>query len=211
MDIAKYFPIYNELSPTEKALIDNNAFERTISSGTIVHNGETECLGLTIVTSGQLRAYKTSEDGREITLFRLLEYDVCLFSNSCTMQSFRTDVTIAAQKDSTIIIIPAHIYEQLSRTSLTLVTYASEIMANHFSDVMWLLEQIMWKSFDKRLADFLLEESSLEESTTLTITHEKIANHLGTAREVVTRMLKYFQNENLVKLTRGTIDIVDEE
>ena len=74
---------------------------------------------------------------------------------------------------------------------------------------MWLMEQIMWKSFDKRLAAFLLEESRLEESPVLKITHEKIAAHLGTAREVVTRMLRYFQSEGMVKLTRGSIEIVD--
>ena len=67
----------------------------------------------------------------------------------------------------------------------------------------------MWKSFDKRLAAFLLEESQLEDTPILKITHERIAAHLGTAREVVTRMLRYFQSEGLVKLTRGTIDIID--
>jgi len=71
------------------------------------------------------------------------------------------------------------------------------------------MEQIMWKSFDKRLAKFLLEESALEESDSLKITHEKIANHMGTAREVVTRMLRYFQGEDMVRLTRGTVDIRD--
>ena len=68
----------------------------------------------------------------------------------------------------------------------------------------------MWKSFDKRLAKFLLEESQLEDTDSLKITHEKIANHMGTAREVVTRMLRYFQSEGMVKLTRGTVEIVDE-
>ena len=74
---------------------------------------------------------------------------------------------------------------------------------------MWLIEQVMWKSFDKRLAQFLIEESALEESKVLRITHEKIAAHMGSAREVVTRMLKYFQTEGLVKLSRGTIEIID--
>lgn len=68
----------------------------------------------------------------------------------------------------------------------------------------------MWKSFDKRLAAFLLEESTLESSDTLKITHEKIASHLGTAREVVTRMLRYFQEEKLVSLSRGAIKLTDQ-
>ena len=82
-------------------------------------------------------------------------------------------------------------------------------MATRFSEVMWLIEQIMWKSVDKRLANFLLEEAALENSDVLKLTHETIANHLGTAREVVTRMLRYFQNEGYVKLTRGAVEITD--
>jgi CRP/FNR family transcriptional regulator len=94
--------------------------------------------------------------------------------------------------------------------SLPVSKYTNDLMASRFSEVMWLMEQIMWKSFDKRLAAFLVEESGIEGTTLLKVTHEKIANHMGTAREVVTRMLRYFQGEGLVKLTRGAIEIVDE-
>ena len=87
--------------------------------------------------------------------------------------------------------------------------FTNEIMATRFSEVMWLMEQIMWKSFDKRLAEFLLEECSLEETNILKITHETIAGHMGTAGEVVTRMLRYFQNEGMVRLTRGTVEVTD--
>lgn len=69
----------------------------------------------------------------------------------------------------------------------------------------------MWKSFDKRLAGFLLDESALEETSALKITHEAIANHLGTAREVVTRMLRYFQSEGMIKLSRGIVEITARE
>lgn len=69
----------------------------------------------------------------------------------------------------------------------------------------------MWKSLDKRIAAFLLEETSIEGTDTLKITHEIIANHLGSPREVITRMLKYFQNEGMVKLLRSTVAITDPE
>ena len=94
--------------------------------------------------------------------------------------------------------------------SSVLSNFTNQLMAERFSDVMWLLEQILWKSLDRRLAAFLLEESRIDHSDSLTITHEKIADHLGTAREVITRMLKYLQSENLIQLSRGRIDIKDE-
>ena len=95
--------------------------------------------------------------------------------------------------------------------SAAAANYTNELMSQNFSEVMWVMEQIMWNSFDRRLADFLLEEGVLEGSDSLKITHERIANHLGSAREVVTRMLRYFQREGLVHLSRGEIQIVNKE
>ena len=84
-------------------------------------------------------------------------------------------------------------------------------MAARFSDVMWLIEQVLWKSLDKRLATFLLEEAAIEDSNELKITHEIIANHLGSHREVITRMLRYFQSDGIVKLSRGKITLLNPE
>ena len=121
------------------------------------------------------------------------------------------NIFIEAEKDSELWIIPACLYKNLMEESLPIAAYSNNLITSHFSDVMWLMEQIMWKSFDKRLASFLLDESALEGTSSLKITHEKIANHMGTAREVVTRMLRYFQSEDMVRLTRGTVDILDEK
>ena len=127
------------------------------------------------------------------------------------LSSIQFDVTVAAEKETQLWVIPPYFYKSLMEASVAVANYTNQILASRFTEVMWLIEQIMWKSFDKRLADFLLEESDLEQTTVLKITHEKIAAHMGTAREVVTRMLKYFQSEQKVKLTRGTIEILDAE
>ena len=158
---------------------------------------------------GQLRAYIMSEEGRQITVYRLFDLDICLFSASCMMSSIQFEVFIEAEKDTDLWVIPAEIYKEIMETSAPLANYTNEIMATRFSEVMWLIEQIMWKSFDKRLAEFLLEERNLEGADTLKMTHEMIGNHLGNPREVVTRMLRYFQSEGMVKLSRGTIEITD--
>ena len=150
-----------------------------------------------------------SDEGREITLYRLFERDVCLFSASCMLKSIQFDINIQAEKDTELWVIPVHVWQQLTEESAVLSNYTSELMAGRFTDVMWLIEQIMWKSLDKRVADFLLEEMTVEDSEVLKLTHEAVAAHLGTAREVVTRMLRYFQSEGIVKLSRGTIEILD--
>ena len=132
-----------------------------------------------------------------------------LFSASCMISSIQFEINITAEKETQIWIIPSDFYKSLMEKSVAVSNYTNQLMATRFTDVMWLIEQIMWKSFDKRLAGFLLEETAIEHSHTLKITHEIIASHLGTAREVVTRMLKYFQTEGMVRLTRGTIEITD--
>jgi len=209
MEISELFPIWEKLTPEQKDRIQRAADHRTVRQGTLLHDSGTECLGLLLISSGQLRAYILSEEGREITLYRLFSHDVCLLSTSCVMPDMQFDIMIEAEKDSEFWSIPACLFKNLMDESLAVSNYSNNLMASHFSEIMWLMEQIMWKSFDKRLAQFLLEESRLEETPVLKITHEKIANHMGTAREVVTRMLRYFQSENMVRLTRGTVELTD--
>lgn len=211
MSFEQFFPVWNQLNTTQKNRILDSLIARQIKKGTMIHNGSIDCIGLLLVKHGQLRAYILSDEGREITLYRLFDRDMCLFSASCIMRSIQFDVAIEAEKDTVLWIIPAEIYKSIMEESAPTANYTNELMAARFSDVMWLMEQIMWKSFDKRLAAFLLEESTLEGNNILKLTHEIIANHLGTAREVVTRMLRYFQSEGMVKLTRGTVEITDEE
>ena len=211
MEIAEYLPIWNKLTPQQQEQVAQVVEFRSVKKGTHIHDSSAECLGLVMVKSGQLRAYILSEDGREITIGRLFEYDVSLLSASCVMPDLQFNVMIEAEKDTEFWSLPACMFKNLVDESLAVSNYSRSLLSSNFSELMWLMEQIMWKSFDKRLAEFLLEEMSIEDSDSLKITHEKIANHMGTAREVVTRMLRYFQGEGMVHLTRGAIEITDEQ
>ena len=142
-------------------------------------------------------------------MYRLFPRDLCLFSAACIMNSLQFDIHITAEKDTEFWLIHPDTFKHLMEESAPVANLTSEIMGSRFSEAMWLIEQILWKSLDKRVAAFLLEESVIEESDNLQITHETIANHLGTHREVVTRMLRYIQNEGMVKLSRGSIAITD--
>ena len=208
MNNEQYFPIWNKLTAEQQAHILSVSEFRQVKAGTILHDGSPECMGLILLRSGQLRAYMLSEEGREVTISRFFERDICLFSASCVMPNMQFDIFISAEKDCDLWIIPACLYKDLMNESLAVASYSCDLISSHFSELMWLMEQIMWKRFDGRLARFLLEECRLEDSDTLVMTHDKIANHLGTAREVVTRMLRYFQSEGMVKLTRGAVEII---
>ena len=211
MEFSQYFPIWNKLTREQQQRLSDVTELQQIKRGTVIHDGSPECKGMVLVKSGQLRAYLLSDEGREITICRFFEMDICLFSASCVMPNMMFDVFIEAEKDTEIFVIPACLYQNLMDESLPLSTYSRDLITNHFSEVMWLMEQIMWRSFDKRLAGFLVEESRIEETDSLKITHEKIAAHMGTAREVVTRMLRWFQSEGMVRLTRGTVELTDKK
>lgn len=209
MELEAFFPgVWDKLTGAQRRALEAAASPRRLEAGEQL-SGAGECVGLLAVRSGRLRAYMISDTGREITLYRLFERDICLFSASCVMRGLQFDVSIEAEQPSEVLVVSPEVYKRVMEESAPLANYTNELMASRFSEVMWLVEQILWKSFDRRLAAFLLEESDLESSDELRITHERIAAHLGTAREVVTRMLRYFQSEGLVSLSRGTVRIAD--
>lgn len=211
MEFQDCFPVWDKLSAAQQSGILDSLTCREVKKGTVIHNGSSDCVGLLLVKSGRLRAYILSDAGREVTVYRLFDRDVCLFSASCMLRSAQFDIAIEAEKDTELWVIPAEAYRKVMAESAPLANYTNEIMAARFSEVMWLVEQIMWTSMDKRVAAFLLEEALIEDSDQLKLTHETIANHLGTHREVVTRMLRYFQSEGWVKLSRGAVEITDRE
>lgn len=209
MQLESFFPIWDKIEPEQQEKLRKSAVKQTIKKGTVLCDGGKECTGLVLVCDGLLRAYMLSEDGREVTMYRLFEHDICLLCASCVMTNIQFDIIIEAEKDTEAWVIPPWIYKSVQQDSLVFSNYMNDLMAMNLSEVMWMVEQVMWKSFDKRLAGFLIEESNVEGTLTLKITHEKIANHLGTAREVVTRMLKHFQTEGMVSLRRGIVEITD--
>ena len=211
MDFQDYFPVWNRLTAAQQNQLLSGLTSRKAKKGTILHNGSADCTGLLLIKTGQLRAYILSDEGREITIYRLFDRDMCLFSASCILNSIQFEITITAEKATEFWLIPSELYKNLLTESAPLANYTNELMAARFSDVMWLIEQVLWKSLDKRLAAFLLEEAAIEDSNELKITHEIIANHLGSHREVITRMLRYFQSDGIVKLSRGKITLLNPE
>jgi CRP/FNR family transcriptional regulator len=203
----KLFPRWNKLEPNVQTTLHNLASFHAAKQGTILQNDDANCIGLILVNSGQLRAYMMSDDGKEITLYRLFNGDLCLLSASCILSSIQFEVVIEAEKDTNFWVIPSKMYKTLMKSSLALLNYTNELMSARFSDVMWVMQQVLFKSMDERLAGFLLDETARENTDLLQITHEQIAHHLGTAREVITRLLKYLQDENAISLSRGAIKI----
>jgi CRP/FNR family transcriptional regulator len=202
-------PFWNTLSDAEKTTILQGTIKFTHKKGDVVHEDRNTCTGLLMVTSGQLRVYIISESGKEITLYRLFERDVCVLSASCLIRNITFDVHVMAEKETTMLRIATDTYKEAGKTNNGVLDFTNELVSSRFSDVMWVVEQIVFMSFDKRLAMQLLELAAINESDSFKITHDQLARDLGTAREVVTRMLSRFSEDKLVSLSRGGITITD--
>lgn len=207
--LGECLPFWPHLSEEEKALLTGYAVDMTYSKGAIIHNDRKTCTGVLVVVHGRLRIYIVGEDGKEITLYRLVERDVCVLSASCVLRNITFDVHIQAEEPTKVLNIPTETYKRLEQSNQQVQDFTNQLVSSRFSEVMWVMEQLVFMSMDKRLSIYLLEQSALVGGNCLRLTHEAIAHDLGTAREVVTRLLKYFQDEKMVTLSRGEVTIVD--
>ena len=204
------FPFWNDISEEEKKDICDNTKALTYKKGATVHDGE-ECLGVIFIRNGCLRVYILSEEGKEITLYRLHDGDICMLSASCVLQNITFDVHVDAEENSECYVINGCAYANISENNLKIKNFNLETALSRFSDVMWVFQQILFMSMDKRLAIFLLDEASRTGSDTIELTHEQIAKYMGSAREVVTRMLKYFSSEGMVESSRKGVRLLDKK
>ena len=202
------FPFWKTISAQEREFLCNNSATRSYRKGTTLHDGS-ECSGVFLIRSGALRVSMLSEEGKEITLYRLYPGDMCMLSASCVLQSITFDVVIEAEEDSKCVIVSGVAFAAASERNAEIKIFSLEKAVSRFSDVMWVMQQILFMSLDKRLAIFLSDESTRIGSDTVPLTHEQIAKYMGSAREVVSRMLKYFSNEGIVEVSRKGVRILN--
>ncbi len=206
----EYFPFWEKTSDEDREYICRNSHMFTYPKGRNIHNGE-ECSGVILVRSGSLRLYMMSDEGKEITLYRLYRGDLCMLSASCVLDAITFDVFVDAEEDSQCCVVSGPAFAAVSQRNPDIRIFALETAVSRFSDVMWVLQQVLFMSMDKRLAIFLSDESARTGSDTITLTHGQIARYMGSAREVVSRMLKYFAGEGIVEVSRGGVMILDKK
>ncbi len=204
-------PFWSKLSEKDKLQLAETAHIETYKKGEMIHRTDTECKGLMLVLSGQMRIYILSEEGREVTLFRIHQNETCVLSASCLIDSIAFDVMIEATEDIEILVIQTCAFFQIMGQNPEIELYLYKTATEHFSDVMWTMQQILFMRIDQRIAQLLWDEMVHKNSTTLQITHDEIAKYIGSAREVVTKVMKYLAKEEVVALSRGKVEILSKE
>lgn len=208
--LSRAFPFWNDLDDKAKQTMCQQSALFSYPKGAAIHDGQ-ECTGVILVKSGCLRVYLLSETGKEVTLYRLNPGDICMLSASCVLQSITFDVFVDAEEDSECLILSSSAFSAVTENYPAVKIFALETAVSRFSDVMWVMQQILFMNFDRRLAIFLLDEMARTGDDTLHLTHEQIARNMGSAREVVSRMLKYFSSEGMTEVSRKGIKILNKQ
>ena len=198
-------PFWEMLTKQEQELVRSGAFLRCYKKGAFVHSGDNECLGMLLLLEGEIRTSLLSDEGREVTLFRVYSGGLCVLSASCVIKQITFEIQMTAQQDTKALTVPAGITAMLREQNIHVRCFLYELAVQRFSDVMWSMQQILFKGLDRRLAEFLLAEQERTGSDTVRMTHEQIARHISSAREAVARMLKHFSEDGLVELKRGAV------
>lgn len=203
-------PYWDALTEKERTLVEENLRSLRFEKDALVLAGG-DCLGLLLVTKGRLRAYLLSEEGREVTVFRVGPGECCVLSATCVMSQIHFETHMEAEEETEMLLLGSGVFRQLTEENVSIRCFLYEMAAERFSEVLWVMQQILFMGFDRRLALFLTESCRRAGTSQLKVTHEQMARDLGSAREVVTRMLRRFSEEGLVELGRGTVTVKNPE
>lgn len=204
-------PFFTTLNNREKIEFQQQSEILIGDPGKVIVEAGVVCRKVYFVLEGSLRVFQLSEEGREMTLYRAKEGEACLFSLTCIMKEEALNTITVVEKKAKLVGIPVVYFEELMSENLEFQRYFLRRLLRKISSLMSRTEAVTFFSIEQRLAKYLWDRFSNHASAILFTTHEKIAAEIGSAREVVSRMLKAFQEEGVIKLSRGKITLLSQE
>lgn len=201
----KAFPHLAELSAQEREAALDAMSVGVYPAGTVMIEQGRRCLGAALVLSGVIRVYKISEEGREITLYRVGRGETCILAVSCLLGGVDYPVIAEVEDDAEVAMLPIASLREAMLKSEPWQKFLFASMASAMMDVLTVLDEVAFRSMDARLASRLLQC----DRNFIEMTHEQLAADMGTAREVVSRLLKELENRKLVRLGRGSVAVLD--
>lgn len=183
---------------------------QTIETGAIpfVEGGYYEFIPLLL--KGTMRVSKISDTGREIVLYRVHEGESCILLISSSLSKQPYSATAYVEEETAVINIPVSLYHKEISSFELVRDFTYDLYNKRIANMMSLVEEIVFKKMDKRIAEFLIQNTT-KQTPAIEITHEALSIELGTAREVVSRVLKEIEKNKFIQLSRGKITVVQRE
>ena len=201
----KFYPVLSEIEQTFLEEIQSESKVITIKKGTLIFDELDRCDAFPFVLSGEIRVYKQSETGRELSLYNVTKGDVCVVTAGCLLGNKPYNASGAATSDSILIMMPSNKFEKLLGIKV-FREYIFSLFSKRVLDLMELVNEVAFCRLDKRLASLLLNRGGK-----IFASHQELAGELGSVREMISRLLKSFSDEGLVILKRGQVEIIDEQ
>jgi CRP/FNR family transcriptional regulator, anaerobic regulatory protein len=197
------FPFYAAMSEEDKTLLRSKVQIREIGKGQIMMGDNRRCTGIPMVMKGKLRLFRVSEKGREMTLYRIGEGELCILAAVCALGDSEYDFTIEAEKDSELAVMPPDIFKELLYRSDAFRIHVFNALASRLVLSIDTIEMLIFMSIEERLIEYL--QRSANAAGEVKITHEQLAIELGSSREVITRQLQKMAEKGILALKRGKI------
>jgi CRP/FNR family transcriptional regulator, anaerobic regulatory protein len=205
-EFTKIFPVFaSGRNSLVKELLDASRLQDVPAGMRLYAEGDA-CAAIAFVLDGEIRVYKISESGREITLYEIGQGETCILNASCTLSGTSYPANAVTTTPARILLIPAPHFRRLVGEHEELREFVFSLLSRRLSSVMELVEEVAFGRMDGRLMDYLVEKAG---NGHLDTTHQRVANDLGTSREVVSRLLKDFERKGRVKLARNGITLLN--
>jgi len=195
-------------SPEIKEKLYKYGFTKHIAEGDTLLNENDHINAIPIVTKGSIAVMRTEESGKEILLYYIKPGESCIMSFLGGLHHDTSKIKAVAEEESELLFIPIHNVTELIKESPEWLDYIFRLYHKRFEELLEVVNAIAFKKLDERLLDFVRRKSELTKNKTINMTHEQLANELGTARVVVSRLLKQMEDEGLVALGRNKITLV---
>ena len=200
-------PILKDATDLFRNVLEDQAHRVSLPAGsTVCHQGNT-CEHLPIILAGQARVFKVSESGKEITLYRIAEGESCVLTASCIMSNIAFPAIAMTEQDTEALIIPAASVTRWFEEFPVWRHFIFQMVSLRLSNILTVIEEVAFQRMDNRLANHLV--NSAGNDSVLRTTHQQIADELGTAREVITRLLKDLEADGKISMRRGMIHLLD--
>ena len=207
--ISLALPFLQSASPQLIRDFKDNAYFAKIPSGRDIFVEGDQVDGIALMMSGVVRVYKLGETGREITLYRFGEGESCVITANAILNQQGFPAIAQVEQDAEAVMIPAEVFSNWVKQYDPWRDFVFSLVSDRLASVMEIVDEVAFQRMDRRVASFLLNRSELQNP--ILITHQEIANEIGSSREVISRLLQDFSNRELVRLSRGEIQILDFE
>lgn len=202
-DLTDHYPVLATLSDSARDQLLTHALRLTVPAGTILFDDHQACEGFPFVVKGSIRVSKTSANGRELPLYRVTPGETCVISSSCLLGNEDYNARGIAETETDMVMLPQADFEALLAEP-AFRGFVFHLFADRIADLMQLIEEVAFHKLDQRLATLLLGKGRLVHTT-----HQHLADELGSVREIISRLLKGFAAQGLVKLSREQVEILD--